>query len=360
MSFLDYSGKYSICGDRYIFTMKNGKNKISKFHTSIKNPSYDKAFDNIFCTEKSILKSILNSVLFPESKLIEKLEYSKTYFTGVSEIHLRYGYSTKSNETGCKCFLKKNNELNIKNNILMCNVEMQVGFFDKVEQSFIDYVNKIKVDSSIPETWIVSFILQESLENKKHTIKSSKISSENVVKVKEYKSMKLIEINLNYCSYLLQENKDIEIINGEILDTAGQEWIKLLSIPTWCDNNKINDEIFILPLVTQKNFFSCSFVRKAMDNILRNVEHIDLSDVDEHYDKIERKKYYKLKKHISELEQELKELKKEKEKYDKKGNYFKKNNYLLEDDEEDDDNDSEDIKERKNKNMDMDLEEEED
>ena len=77
MSFLDYTGEYTARGDKFIFKMKGGKRKTSKFFTIISDPTYDNAFKTMLCFQKSILKSLLNSVLFPESKLIEKLEYSK-------------------------------------------------------------------------------------------------------------------------------------------------------------------------------------------------------------------------------------------------------------------------------------------
>ena len=60
---------------------KAGKNR-SKFSIFIFNPTYDNTFKIMLGSNKSILKSLLNSVLFPKSKLIEKIEYSKTYFPG--------------------------------------------------------------------------------------------------------------------------------------------------------------------------------------------------------------------------------------------------------------------------------------
>ena len=54
------------------------------------------------------------------------------------------------------------------------------------------------------------------------------LKKENVVNIKNYKSIKLIEINLNYCFYLIEENKDFILFNGEKLDNEGKEWIKLV------------------------------------------------------------------------------------------------------------------------------------
>ena len=61
----------------------------------------------MFGSKKSLLKSLLNPVLFPESKLIEKIEYSKTYFPGKGEVNHRQGFGSKSIDVGFKCFLKK-------------------------------------------------------------------------------------------------------------------------------------------------------------------------------------------------------------------------------------------------------------
>jgi len=112
-------------------------------------------------------------------------------------------------DVGCKLFLKKNNELNIKGNILMCNVEMQIGFSDEIEKRFIDYANKIREDSDYQDTWVVSFILKESISNKNNNVELNKVNSDGVVKMKDFQLMKLIEINLNYCNSLLKNNKDI-------------------------------------------------------------------------------------------------------------------------------------------------------
>ena len=174
MSFLDYTGEYTARGDKFIFKMKGGKRKTSKFSTIISDPTYDNAFKTMLCFQKSILKSLLNSVLFPESKLIEKLEYSKTYFPGKLDINSRYGAGSKSIDVGCKCFLKKDNNLNIKNNELMIDVEMQIGFNDEVESRFINYANAIRVKSKFADTWVVSFIVKESINSDNNIIEFDK------------------------------------------------------------------------------------------------------------------------------------------------------------------------------------------
>ena len=95
---------------------------------------------------------------------------------------------------------------------------------------------------------------------------------------------------------MIEENKDIEIINGEKLVSDGKEWIKLLSLPLWCQTDDIHDDIYILPKITKKYFFSCQPVKKAINEIIYKRGIFDLSEVDEHYNREERKEYVKIKK----------------------------------------------------------------
>ena len=326
MFFLDYTGVYTRSGERYIFKMKNNKKKSSKFYTVLSNPTYDNSFKNMFTTEKSVLKSFLNSVLFPRTQIIEKIEFSKTNFSGKKLVNNRYGYGTKSIDVGCKLYLKKNNTLNIKDNRLMCDVEMQIGFSSKIEQRFLDYANKIRVDSNFKDTWVVSFILKESLDDGNNYVKLKKIDSDGVVQTKDFQSIKLIEVNLNYCNSLLKNDEDIEIIDGEILDISGKEWIKMLCMPLWCKTVRNNENLYILPKLN-KQFIKCIYLRKAMEKIVYTNKHFDLSDVDEHYNRRERKEYAKMKEEIEELKKINEKLVKKIEKYEK------------EDDEEDEDYD---------------------
>ena len=334
MSFLKYSGDYTRRGEKYVFIMNGNVKKTSKFHTSLNNPTYDKSFKNMFCSEKSITKSFLNSVLFPKSKLIEKIEFSKTYFADKSLVNNRYGYGSKSIDVGCKLFLKKDNLLNIKSNILICDVEMQIGFSDEIEKKFIDYANKIRVDSNYQDIWVVSFILKESIDNKNNKVELNKVDKDGVVKMKDFRLMKLIEINLNYCNFLLQNNEEIEIIDGEVLDIPGREWIKMLCIPLWCKTDWINESVYILPKL-KKEFINCSFLRKTMNKIVHKNQPFDLSDIDEHYNRMERKNYVKLLKENKELRKKLKQY----EETEKEDDDFRYENGEEEEEEEEDEGD---------------------
>ena len=357
MSFLDYTGKFKIRkGNKIAFKMKNGKNHTTIYFTKIRNPTHDNSFKNMFCYKKSILKSLLNSVLFPKSKIIEKIEYIQTYFAGKSEIKNRYGFSSKSIDVGCKCFLEKNNGLNIKNDILICDLEMQIGFSDKVEQRFIDYANAVRVYSNYQDTWVISFILKENIDGN-HIIGLNKVNSETLVHVKNLQSIKLIEINLNHCLSLIDNNEDIKIINDEKLGIEGKEWIKFLSIPLWCQSY-LRDDVFVIPKYTKNKFISCKLIKKAISEIIYEKDAFDLSEVDEHYNREERKEFAQLKERVEFLEQRIKYYE-EKEKDDESVNDDDDDgNQEDDEDQKDDDNKDDESQNDDNQgsNDDMDIE----
>lgn len=44
---------------------------------------------------------------------------------------------------------------------------------------------------------------------------------------------------LNYCYYLMENKKEICIVNKDkILSKKGKEWIKLLTMQIWCTSDK--------------------------------------------------------------------------------------------------------------------------
>ena len=275
------------------------------------------------------------------SKLIERIEYSRTYFAGKTSIKTRYGFGSKSIDIGCKCFLKKNNGLKIKDDILLIDIEMQIGFSDETENRFIDYANKIRIDSNYADSWVVSFILKESI-NKNNTIRLNKVDSEGVVHVKQYQSIKLIEISLNYCMSLIEENKEIEILTGEKLGVDGKEWIKLLSLPIWCQADDINDDVFILPKIKKKIYLLQAFDKSYWRNILNHVIpppkiHVFV----EHYNREERKEYIKRKKENEELKDRNRYLEEKLKKFEEE----EKEDSSVDDEEDEEIDDEEDEEE---------------
>ena len=73
----------------------------------------------------------------------------------------------------------------------------------------------------------------------------------------------IIKIDLNYCYYLLEEQKEISILKSENkLKREGEEWIKYLTIPIWCD--EFNDGYYYFPNLYEKNFIKNEYVIMAL------------------------------------------------------------------------------------------------
>ena len=131
MNFLEYTGNYKHPKVNYIFTMKNGKKLKTKYFSRIPNPTFNSSLTLMFAEKKCILKSLLNSVLFPLSKKISKIEYDSTKYPYNDEVSYRYDYGNKVINIGCKCVLNdcgKNIELNIY-------LEIQTGFSKKFQKN---------------------------------------------------------------------------------------------------------------------------------------------------------------------------------------------------------------------------------
>ena len=140
---------------------------------------------------------------------------------------------------------------------------------------------------------------------------------------------------------LIEENKEIEILTGEKLGVDGKEWIKLLSLPIWCQADDINDDVFILPKIKKKNFISCKPLIKAIEEIIYKREPFDLSEVDEHYNREERKEYIKIKKENEELKDRNRYLEEKLKKFEEE----EKEDSSVDDEEDEEFDDEEDEEE---------------
>ena len=129
--------------------------------------------------------------------------------------------------------------------------------------------------------------------------------------MKDFQSIKLIEISLNHCYSKIAENKDIIINGDEKLSVHGKEWLKFLSCPIWCKEDKNNKFCYLFPKHTKRNFFSCSLIKKAIEKILSSDSTFDLSEVDEYYNNRERKDYINKCEENKNLKSENKNLKSE-------------------------------------------------
>ena len=140
-------------------------------------------------------------------------------------------------------------------------------------------------------------------------IQLSKFKKGKTVNVKDFESLKIIEVGLNYCNSLIEEDKDITINNEVKLAKVGKEWIKLLSGPSWCDSDLNNKYVYIFPKYNKKSFITCASVKNAKKNIIFKDQILDLSYVNEKYDREDRKDFAKIKEENELLKDKIKSLK---------------------------------------------------
>ena len=63
----------------------------------------------------------------------------------------------------------------------------------------------------------------------------------------EYEKRKVIEIDLNYCYYLMENKKELWIVDKDnTLSKKGKEWIKLLTMQFWCASEEGEKLTFFL------------------------------------------------------------------------------------------------------------------
>lgn len=272
MSFLEYTGHYTH-KQKYRYKMQKGKfdtYSVSKYCAKVINPTFDNSFKRVFF-DKSILKNILNNILYPKSKKIDKVELYTTTFPGLNEIRNRYGFGTKNIDVGVFCKLKKNLLNKNEDSEIVIDLEMQIGISNKITQRFIDYAAKIRIESDYKKVLVIGFILKENLKEGKNNTSIIDFNKYNLTKekfVREYDCMKIIEIDLNACYSLIKRGEELIINdeNGEEINESGKEWIKFLSMPFWCESDEFNKDIFIMPNYdTKNNFFVNSCVKKAFD-----------------------------------------------------------------------------------------------
>ena len=113
--------------------------------------------------------------------------------------------------------------------------------------------------------------------------------------------MTIIKIDLNYCLKLLEDNKGIWILNSKnILNKDGEEWIKYLTIPLWCD--KSDKGFYQFPNISEDNFVANKYVYQAL-TLLSN------KNIDGHEKYDEESSSFEKDKKICEINDELSETK---------------------------------------------------
>ena len=275
MSFLDFTGKVYEFNDHYYFQMKKENTSLkSSCVTEILNPVLDSTFKFVFLQNADITKNFLNSLNFLGKDEIKELVIIKNEppkpTGGRSEKDI------KRIDVGVKCTLGKKddkekfiplNEEKKNLNTIIIDIEMQIeiGFIKQEDYSkrFIGYAKQLYASQKVGKVYVIVLVLSPK---KLSRTKSNSLTEESIQKfstIKEYDFMTIIKIDLNYCLKLLEENKGIWILNSKnILNKEGEEWIKYLTIPLWCD--KSDNGHYQFPNIADDNFFVNECVYQAL------------------------------------------------------------------------------------------------
>ena len=186
-------------------------------------------------------------------------------------------------------------------------MQIEVGFVKKEDYSkrFIDYANQIYASEKVGKVYVIALVLSpKNLSRIKSNSSKTSLTEKSIPKfstIKEYDLMTIIKIDLNYCLKLLEDNKGIWILNSKnILNKDGEEWIKYLTIPLWCD--KSDKGYYQFPNISEDNFVANKYVYQAL-TLLSN------KNIDGHEKYDEESSSFEKDKKICEINDELSETK---------------------------------------------------
>ena len=275
MSLLDFTGKVKIINGIYYFEMRKKIDPLKcSTPTEVRNPVIDSTFKYVFLQNEEIIKNLLNSVIFTGEDEIKKLNYTRNEFPMLTGG--KYGKDIKRIDVGviCKMGKKGNKERFISLNstqkyasTILIDLEMQIDIFEEdYSERFIGYAAQIYASEKVDKVYVIALILNPNKFSGRKSKSSKTIFTEKSIPkfaiIKEYDYLTIIKIDLNYCYKLLEENKGIWILSSEnILNRDGEEWIKYLTIPLWCNSYKGYHQF---PNIVEKNFVENRYVLDAL------------------------------------------------------------------------------------------------
>ena len=277
MSFLEYDGTFDIMedSDNYSFNYFN-KNSIESLPFFIVPPIYDISFKRAFFYNSdalSIAKDFLNSILFPESKLIREINFIEN---NTNIVECAYLAKIKTLEKG-EVFMKE----------IIIDIEIFKGKKSniKLEQCFKNEIN-LKNENESKETWMILLFINGQQYYYKNENEEFYVKEEFIYdNIKPLNYVKIYKIYLN--NVYANLNKITSIINGELIKDEGKEWLKLFCISLWCKSfgDKIN---YCIPRTLN---FKSKEIQKAI-TILGNIPNIEKDRIKIfEISKIEEEKY---------------------------------------------------------------------
>ena len=249
MTFIDYKGgcKYDHIKNLYRFTMKN-EILEEEYYTEISDPTVDNTFKQIFLGDKKITESCLNSLLFPGEDRINDINFLPTENPGNGP----YSAGSIRMDVLCECNLEKTEDIDqhYNNDLdLIIDLEIEKGFKNTNDERFIKYARTLSGKYIDKKILILALIITPNIiysyKNKGSEIHFQKESYDNYKNVMLYEDVSIYQIDLNFLLKLLKDKKKIDILNGNYLNNKGKEWIKFITVSSWCDS--INDGYYILP-----------------------------------------------------------------------------------------------------------------
>ena len=269
MSFIDYTGicEYDPLPNLYRFEMKNEILEEANY-IEIADLTIDNTFKHIFLGDKKITESCLNSLLFPgEDRIIDI-----TFLPSENPEEGPYRRGSIRLAILCECNLKKtenknqhyNNDLqlivdfNIEKGLKNTNDERFIKYARTLFEKYIgkkililvliitpDFMNSFNLDKLSYPFLIKDLQSPSNVQNKGNEICFKKEPYENYKNVMFYDNVSIYQIDLNILLKLINDKKNIDILNGNYLQNKGMEWIKFITISKWCSS--MTDGYYILP-----------------------------------------------------------------------------------------------------------------
>ena len=118
---------------------------------------------------------------------------------------------------------------------MIINVEIQIGIKEENDKRFIGYATALYSKYEVEKVWVIVFLIAPERITFNQINKTSftfltKKSIPQFLDIQQYDILSIIQIDLNYCYKLLNENYNIWILDSNnFLDRKGEEWIKFLT-----------------------------------------------------------------------------------------------------------------------------------
>lgn len=277
MNFLDYIGlyyDYPQDKNKYQFAFRNNSYLLSEYY-SIVPPVYDVGFKKIFSYSNEGIKIVadfLNSLLYPVSQSIIRLEYLSKEI--LSNSHIKYNKGTRIVDNA---YLALINQYDTNGNIytkkVILDVEMQKGNFgDSFNERCFDYGTGLRNGHNFQETWVIALCF-EKVKNPSYDKGSNTYITKELNMDKTKVKMNYVKIFEIYLNQLYNTQNPESVISGELIGIKGKEWIKLFCVPLWCTPKEKDDINYCIP-------HDISFVGKEIQiaiYILSNIDDIERS-----------------------------------------------------------------------------------